>query len=168
MIDASGMLFVYASLAELASMYEDTSPRWIGEIEANTHQVSHCRWSIPLGVGICKSDGDPYVMKSLIIFVGTSERAKAPVLPCRQVNFVSHSSTLLIIFTGWLSAIGWQVYLAGVCFMVAGLIQALIALNDESYVPQRWHQTLLTIAVISSSIFFNSVLAVRLPLIEGT
>lgn len=51
--------------------------------------------------------------------------------------------------------------------MVGGLIQALIALNNESYVPQRWHQTLLTIAVISSSIIFNTVLAVRLPLIEG-
>lgn len=51
--------------------------------------------------------------------------------------------------------------------MVGGLIQALVALNNESYVPQPWHQTLFTIAVISSSIFFNTVLAVRLPLIEG-
>lgn len=51
--------------------------------------------------------------------------------------------------------------------MVAGLIQALIALNNEAYVPERWHQTLLTIAIISSSIIFNTVLAVKLPLIEG-
>ncbi|KAI6834194.1 hypothetical protein KC332_g6070 [Hortaea werneckii] len=68
---------------------------------------------------------------------------------------------------GWLSAIGWQVYLAGVCFMVGGLIQALIRLNNESYVPERWHQTLLTIAVVSTSVVFNTVLAVKLPLIEG-
>ncbi|RMZ07444.1 hypothetical protein D0862_04274 [Hortaea werneckii] len=71
------------------------------------------------------------------------------------------------LFWGWLSAIGWQVYLAGVCFMVGGLIQALISLNNESYVPKRWHQTLLTIAVVSSSVVFNTVLAVKLPLIEG-
>ena len=51
--------------------------------------------------------------------------------------------------------------------MVGGIIQGLIALNDETYVPQRWHATLLTIAVISSSIIFNTFLAVRLPLIEG-
>lgn len=51
--------------------------------------------------------------------------------------------------------------------MVGGLIQALISLNNESYVPKRWHQTLLTIAVVSSSVVFNTVLAVKLPLIEG-
>jgi len=68
---------------------------------------------------------------------------------------------------GWLCAIGWQVYLAGVCFMVGGIIQGLIALNDDTYVPQAWHATLLTIAIISSSILFNTFLAVRLPLIEG-
>ncbi|KAI6806520.1 hypothetical protein KC342_g18946, partial [Hortaea werneckii] len=68
---------------------------------------------------------------------------------------------------GWLSAIGWQVYLTGVCFMVGGLIQALISLNHGAYVPERWHQTLLTIAVVVSSVVFNTVLAVKLPLIEG-
>ncbi|RMZ11000.1 hypothetical protein D0860_03574 [Hortaea werneckii] len=73
---------------------------------------------------------------------------------------------VLRVFAGWLSAIGWQVYLAGVCFMVGGLIQALISLNNESYVPERWHQTLLTIAVVSTSVVFNTVLAVKLPLIE--
>ncbi|RMX82637.1 hypothetical protein D0869_05903 [Hortaea werneckii] len=57
--------------------------------------------------------------------------------------------------------------LAGVCFMVGGLIQALVALNNESYVPERWHQTLFTIAVVLSSVVFNTVLAVKLPLIEG-
>lgn len=51
--------------------------------------------------------------------------------------------------------------------MVAGLIQALVALNNESYVPERWHQTLFTIAVVLSSVVFNTVLAVKLPLIEG-
>ncbi|KAI6915138.1 amino acid transporter-like protein [Hortaea werneckii] len=96
LVDACGMLFVYASLAELASM----SPTAGGQIS-------------------------------------------------------------------WLSAIGWQVYLAGVCFMVGGLIQALVALNNESYVPERWHQTLFTIAVVLSSVVFNTVLAVKLPLIEG-
>jgi len=51
--------------------------------------------------------------------------------------------------------------------MVGGIVQGLIALNDPTYVPQRWHATLLTIAIIASSIIFNTFLAVRLPLIEG-
>jgi choline transport protein len=45
--------------------------------------------------------------------------------------------------------------------------QGLIALNDPTYEPQRWHATLLTIAIIASAICFNTFLAVRLPLIEG-
>ncbi|KAI7232839.1 amino acid transporter-like protein [Hortaea werneckii] len=115
LIDACGMLFVYASLAELASM----SPTAGGQY----HWVSEL--------------ASPRVQKPLSYLVG------------------------------WLSAIGWQVYLAGVCFMVGGLIQALVALNNESYVPERWHQTLFTIAVVLSSVVFNTVLAVKLPLIEG-
>lgn len=51
--------------------------------------------------------------------------------------------------------------------MVSGIIQGLIALNDESYVPARWHGTLITIAIIFNAILFNTFLAVKLPLIEG-
>lgn len=51
--------------------------------------------------------------------------------------------------------------------MVSGIIQALIALNDETYIPQRWHATLITIAIIAAAIIFNTFLAVQLPLIEG-
>ncbi|KAK0971669.1 hypothetical protein LTR54_017732 [Friedmanniomyces endolithicus] len=114
-VEACGMLLVYASLAELASM----SPTAGGQY----HWVSEF--------------GPPKVQK------------------------------LLSYLVGWLCAIGWQVYLAGVCFMVGGIIQGLIALNYPSYVPQRWHATLLTIAIIASAIMFNTFLAVRLPLIEG-
>lgn len=51
--------------------------------------------------------------------------------------------------------------------MVSGIIQGMIALNDESYVPQRWHGTMITIAIIFNAIMFNTFLAVKLPLIEG-
>ena len=74
---------------------------------------------------------------------------------------------LLSYMVGWLSAIGWQVYLAGVAFMVGSVIQGLIALNVQDYVWHAWHGTLLTIAVITFSILFNTVLAAKLPLIEG-
>lgn len=51
--------------------------------------------------------------------------------------------------------------------MVGEVIQGLIALNVQDYVWERYHATLLTIAIITFSIVFNTVLAVRLPLIEG-
>lgn len=73
----------------------------------------------------------------------------------------------LLTCAGWLTAIGWQVYLASVCFLVGTIIQGLIALNVPDYGYQRWHGTLLAIAVIAFSIIFNTSLASRLPLIEG-
>src|ERR1700674_4486863 len=69
---------------------------------------------------------------------------------------------------GWLCAIGWQVYLAGDCFMVGTIIQGLRALNIADYEWKNWHGTLLTIAVVAFSIVFNTFLAMQLPLIEGT
>lgn len=68
-------------------------------------------------------------------------------------------------FLGWLTAIGWQVYLASVCFLVGTIIQGLLVLNDPTYVYERWHGTLLAIAIVCFSIIFNTVLASRLPLI---
>lgn len=51
--------------------------------------------------------------------------------------------------------------------MVGTITQGLIALNVQDYVWHNWHGTLLTIAVIVFSIAFNTILAFRLPLIEG-
>lgn len=51
--------------------------------------------------------------------------------------------------------------------MVGGIIQGLIALNNPDYGFDRWHATLLTIAIMAFAILFNTVLAVRLPLVEG-
>lgn len=51
--------------------------------------------------------------------------------------------------------------------MVGTVIQGLIVLNDETYVFESWHGTLLTIAIIVFAILFNTILANRLPLTEG-
>ncbi|KAM0696528.1 hypothetical protein Q7P36_003776 [Cladosporium allicinum] len=61
-----------------------------------------------------------------------------------------------------------RLYLAGVCFMVGSALQGLIVLNNlDTYIYQSWHGTLLTIAVILFVSVFNTLLAVRLPMIEG-
>lgn len=41
-------------------------------------------------------------------------------------------------------------------------------LNYESYVFERWHGTLLVILIILFSAVFNTLLATRLHLVEGT
>ena len=42
-----------------------------------------------------------------------------------------------------------------------------MVLNDPTYVPERWHGTLLVIASAAFSILFNTFLAKKLPLVEG-
>ncbi|KAF2772311.1 amino acid transporter-like protein [Teratosphaeria nubilosa] len=112
---AIGMMFIYASLAEMASM--------------------------------CPTAGGQYHW--------VSEFA-----PPRFQKGLSY-------LTGWLCACGWQVFLAAVAFMVAGMIQGLTALNHPDYGFEHWHATLLTIALMVFAVVFNTVLAVCLPLVEG-
>lgn len=40
-------------------------------------------------------------------------------------------------------------------------------MNYPDYVPEKWHGTLLTFAVASFSVFFNTFLVKKLPLVEG-
>ncbi|KAJ4301530.1 hypothetical protein N0V90_003623 [Kalmusia sp. IMI 367209] len=74
---------------------------------------------------------------------------------------------ILSYYSGWLTAVGWQVYLASVCFLVGTIIQGLIALNNPEYSYARWHGTLLAIAIVFFTISFNTVFASKLPLVEG-
>lgn len=87
---------------------------------------------------------------------------------CRVSEFAPPKYQKILSYTtGWLCAVGWQVFLASVAFMVGGIIQGLIALNDETYGFEAWHATLLTIGIMVFAIFFNTFLAVRLPFVEG-
>lgn len=51
--------------------------------------------------------------------------------------------------------------------MVGTIIQGLIIINNENYVFQAWHGTLLSIAVICFAIIFNTLLAGKLPITQG-
>ena len=70
--------------------------------------------------------------------------------------------------SGWLSVLGWQVGTSSIAYLAGTQIQGLVILNTESYTPQRWHGTLIIIAIASFSIIFNTFLARKLPLVEGT
>jgi hypothetical protein len=46
-------------------------------------------------------------------------------------------------------------------------MQGLFILNLPDYVPKNWHGTLLIMAIALLAMIFNTILAKRLPLIEG-
>ncbi|KAJ4370130.1 hypothetical protein N0V86_008866 [Didymella sp. IMI 355093] len=81
--------------------------------------------------------------------------------PPQHQQFISY-------LVGWLCVLGWQTGVASLAFLSGGQIQGLIILNNPNYIPERWHGTLLIIAVATLSIIFNTLLARKLPLIEGT
>ena len=63
--------------------------------------------------------------------------------------------------------LGWQTGITSIAFLTASQIQSLLVLNDASYIFERWHGTLLIIAISFFAIIFNTYLAKRLPLVEG-
>lgn len=50
---------------------------------------------------------------------------------------------------GWLSAMGWQTWLADLCFVIGTVIQGLVAFNVPDYEPKSWHGSLLSIAAVA-------------------
>ncbi|QIX02550.1 hypothetical protein AMS68_008067 [Peltaster fructicola] len=89
-----------------------------------------------------------------------------------QYHWVSEFSPrgcqkFLSYITGWLCVLGWQVNIAAGSYLVALQLQGIILLNDDDYIPQPWHATLMIIAVAVVAILFNTFFAARLPLIEG-
>lgn len=67
---------------------------------------------------------------------------------------------------GWLAVLAWQVGINAVAFLVVNQIVALAVLCNPSYTPQRWHETLLIIFVVTLAILFNTVLSQKLPHVQ--
>lgn len=68
---------------------------------------------------------------------------------------------------GWLCVLGWQTSAAATSFLAGTQIQGLLVLNSPDYVFERYQGTLLVFAISGFSVFFNTYLAKRLPLIEA-
>ncbi|RJE24713.1 permease, partial [Aspergillus sclerotialis] len=79
----------------------------------------------------------------------------------------SHQRFLSYI-TGWVCVLGWHTGIAGCSYTVANMIVGVLAINyPDSYTYQPFHVTLLVIAVAFVAFLFNTLLAQKLPLIEG-
>ena len=73
----------------------------------------------------------------------------------------------LSYFVGWLGILGYQVGTTIGAFVAATMIQGLIILNYPNYDPERWHGTLMAMAITICVALFNIFLAKHLPLVEG-
>ncbi|TKA81744.1 hypothetical protein B0A55_01124 [Friedmanniomyces simplex] len=100
------------------------------------------------------------------------------------------SSTIFGLLNGGLAGIVWGFFMVwmGYCSVFASLAEmasichrqgayergpvslgfrGLIVLNNPDYIFQRWHGTLLVIAIVAFAVLFNTVFAKHLPVIEG-
>jgi choline transport protein len=68
---------------------------------------------------------------------------------------------------GWVSTLGWQAAAATGTYLGGTIIQGLLVLNDSTYVPQRWHATLILYAVLFLTLLANTILVKFLPSLEG-
>ncbi|KAF2732926.1 amino acid transporter [Polyplosphaeria fusca] len=107
------------------------------------------------------------------VIVSMAEMASMAPTSGGQYHWVSEFAPrehqkFLSYVVGWLCVLGWQTGIPSIGYLAGTQIQGLIILNNENYVPERWHGTLLVIAVATFSIIFNTLLARKLPLVEGT
>lgn len=63
---------------------------------------------------------------------------------------------------------GWQTGAASQAFLAGMEVQSLIILNYPDYDPKPWQGTLIVIAMAAFCGLFNTLLARKLPLVEGT
>lgn len=69
------------------------------------------------------------------------------VLPC--------ALPLLILWLGWITTAAWCFACGGPPSILANIITSLVIFNYENYVPERWHTSLIMIAVMVVPLMFN-------------
>ncbi|KAG2027116.1 hypothetical protein GB937_000854 [Aspergillus fischeri] len=107
-----------------------------------------------------------------LVFASIAEMASMAPTSGGQYHWVSEfaprrGQKFLSYITGWLSATGWQCAIVSIAFLAGTIIQGLVVLNDPTYEFERWHGTLLVVAITTFSILFNTFLAKNLPMVEG-
>ncbi|KAH8700110.1 putative amino acid permease [Talaromyces proteolyticus] len=58
-------------------------------------------------------------------------------------------------FQGWATVFAWQAAATSIFFLIAGQIQGMVILNNPTYVPARWHSTLIMWALTGFSFAVN-------------
>ncbi|KAE8348933.1 amino acid/polyamine transporter I [Aspergillus coremiiformis] len=107
-----------------------------------------------------------------LVFASIAEIASIAPTSGGQYHWISEFAPhrcqkFLSYITGWLCVMGWQCAIVTIAYLTGTIIQGLVVLNDSTYHFQRWHGTLLLIAIVTFSILFNTFLARNLPMVEG-
>ncbi|KAK5120617.1 hypothetical protein LTR85_005975 [Meristemomyces frigidus] len=109
-----------------------------------------------------------------MFFVMLSMAEMASIAPTSggQYHWVSEFSParhqkVLSYVTGWFALLGWQTSLVGTAYAAGQQFEAAAALSNPHYTIKGWQGCLFTIALTAISIFFNTVLFRKLPLMEG-
>ncbi|KAJ5485558.1 hypothetical protein N7539_005546 [Penicillium diatomitis] len=124
----------------------------------------------------------------IYVYIGSFVGFFASVISMAEISSVSPTSggqyhwvsefaaprwqRFLSYLTGWLSVLGWQAAFASICFLCGTLIQGLLVFNYSApggyvYGYERWHGTLLTIAIAAIGTLVNTYGAKFLPSLEG-
>lgn len=78
------------------------------------------------------------------------------------------TNLFLISVIGWLGILGYQVGTTIGAYVAGTMLQGVIIVSyPDTYNPQRWHGTLIAMAITILVAFFNIFLAQHLPLVEG-
>ncbi|KAI9702718.1 MAG: hypothetical protein M1820_006102 [Bogoriella megaspora] len=72
----------------------------------------------------------------------------------------------LSYLAGWITIIVWQTTVSGTGFVCGTIVQGLLILNHPTYVPQRWHGTLMACAMLAVALLINLLLGRQLPRFE--
>ena len=67
----------------------------------------------------------------------------------------------------WITYTGWQAFVTSSVYLIGTIIQALIILNNDSYIPQAWQGILLFWAVLGFGVFVNTIARKALARFEG-
>ena len=107
-----------------------------------------------------------YVGQAFVI-LSLAEMASIAPTAGGQYHWVSEfaprkNQKILSYMSGWFSTLAWQSFVAVDSFLVGEVILGMIALNDLSFVPQRWQATLLIIATVLALAAFNFLAGKRL------
>ncbi|KAK5131255.1 hypothetical protein LTR08_001160 [Meristemomyces frigidus] len=95
-----------------------------------------------------------------LLLTGFTDHWVSEFAPVRTQKFLSYIS-------GWLSALGWQAFIAVSAYQAGNLILILASVGYPGYTPTAWQGTLITIAVALFATAFNTFAAKKLPLFEG-
>ncbi|KAF2719257.1 amino acid transporter [Polychaeton citri CBS 116435] len=107
----------------------------------------------------------------LAVYASMAEMASMAPTSGGQYHWVSEFAPakyqrILSYAVGWASVLGWQIAVVATAFQAGTQIQGLLVLNYPSYAFERWHGTLLVIAVVVWDVIFTTIFHKRLPVIE--